>query len=325
MTAAAGLAAFLAAAAAARPAAAAPDGGAETAAPGPGQIVGRVIDRTAPVHALPGQVVRLAIIERGASSERRAVTDAQGRFSFTGLPVGGIRVFLAGTEYGGVGYESDRIVLTPSAPARSVVLLAYEPARSRSAAQVPLVFGVVEVARGGVRVSVIQRFQNPTDRTVVATARAPLVFPLPGGAEAVSFTGGWRDPRVVDGRIEDAIPILPGALQVAYAFGLEARGRTLTVPWRFPDGAGDVEILVADRGVGVTGDGLRPAGIVTEAGRRYQRWSGGPVPRGGRVSIRLAGVPTAQDAWPGLVAGALALVLGGGLALALRRPRPARA
>jgi len=290
-----------------------------------GQIAGRVVDRTAPAHALARQAVRLEIVERGASSERHALTDAQGRFAFAGLPVGGLRVFLVGTVVGGVPYQSGRIVLTPSGPTAAVILVVYDPARDRSGMQVALVFGVVDVARGGLRVSVIQRFQNPTDRTVVTSAQAPLVFPLPAGAEAVTFIGGWHDPRVTDGRIEDAIPILPGALQVAYAYGLEARGRTLAVPWSFPDGAGDVEILVADQGLGVAGDGLRRAGVVTEGGRRYQRWSGGPVPPGGRITVHLSGIPAAQDAWPGALAAALACVLAGGLALALRRPRHARA
>ncbi len=286
-----------------------------------GQILGRVVDRTAPAHALAGQVVRLAIVERGASSERRAVSDAQGRFAFTGLPVGGIRVFLLSTEYGGVRYESGRIVLTPSEPTRSVALVAYDPASDRSAVRVALVFGVVDIARGGIRVSVLQRLQNATDRTAVGTARDPLMFPLPRAAAGVTFLGGWRDPHVVDGRIEDAIPVLPGRLQVAYAYGLDARGRALTVPWSFPDGAADVEILVADAGVRIVADGLHLAGTVAEAGRRYQRWSGGPMPRGGQAAVRLDGIPAAQDAWTEGVAAALAVVLGSGLLLALRYPR----
>jgi len=288
---------------------------------GTGQILGRAIDRTPPAHALAGQAVHLAIVERGASSERRAASDAQGRFAFTGLPVGGIRVFLLSTEYGGVRYESERIVLTPSEPTRSVLLVTYDPASDRSAVRVALVFGVVEIARGGIRVSVIQRLQNATARTAVATVNDPLRFPLPRAAAGVTFLEGWRDPHVVDGRIEDAIPVLPGRLQVAYAYGLEAHGRALTVPWSFPDGAADVEILVADAGVRIAADGLHLAGAVTEAGRRYQRWSGGPMSRGGQAAVRLDGIPGAEDAWTGGVAAALAVVLGSGLLLALRYPR----
>lgn len=286
-------------------------------APGGGQIRGRVIDRTAPAHPLAGQVVRLAIVERGSSAERRAASDARGRFAFTGLPVGGIRVFLLRTDYRGVPYESDRIALTASEPARAVDLAVYDPAPDRSAVRVPLVFGVVEIAPGGVRVSVIERYENPTDRAIPATGQDPLTVPLPAGAEAVTPLAGWRDPRVAGGRIADALPILPGTLQVAYTYRLPAR-RELRVPWRLPDGAQDVEVLVAP-GAGVAGEGLRRAGTVTEAGRRYQRWSGGPVRPGGQVAVRLRGVPPAEGAWPGAVAAALALVLGGGLAHALRR------
>ncbi len=285
-----------------------------------GQIVGRVVDRTAPAHALGGQDVRLAIVERGTSAERRVTTDALGRFAFTGLPVGGIRVFVVSTEHGGVRYQSGRIVLTPSSPVRSVVLVAYEPAPNRSALRIPLVFGVIDVTRGGIRVSVIQQWLNPTDRTAVTTASDPLVVPLPPGAEAVTWLSGWADPHVVGGRIEDAVSVLPGSRQVAFAYGLATRRPRLTIPWTFPEGAGDVELLIA-RGVRITADGLRPIGIVTEPGRSYERWSGGPIPPGGQVMVRLDGIPTAQEAWPGVVAGGLAAVLAAGLAFALRRPR----
>jgi hypothetical protein len=114
------------------------------------------------------------------------------------------------------------------------------------------------------------------------------------------------------------MPILPGATQVAYGYGLPGHGRVV-VPWRLPGGAGDVEILVADTGVRVSGEGLRAVGTVTQAGRRFERWSGGPVPPGGSVALVLDGVPRSGDAWPGALAGALALLLGGALSRAATR------
>jgi hypothetical protein len=278
-----------------------------------------VIDGTTPSHPLAGQVVRLAVVERGSSSERQGVSDAQGRFAFTGLPVGGIRVFLLGTEHQGVPYESERIVLAASSPMRSIALTVYDRARDRSGVRVGLVFSIVEIARGGVRVSIIQRYENPTDRTAGATARDALTFPLPQNAEAVSFLAGWRDPRIVAGRITDTIPIPPGAQEVAYTYGLQARRSALVVPWGLPDGAVDVEVLVGDHGVRIAGDGLHRAGSVAKAGHSYERWSGGPIPPGGQVSVRLEGVPVVHDTGPGAVAAVLALVLGGSLAVALRR------
>ncbi len=268
--------------------------------------------------------MRLAIIERGTSEERHVVSDAVGRFVFPRLPVGGIRVFVVSTEHGGVRYESERIVLTQAASARSIVLTVYEPVRDRSAVRVALVFGVVDIARGALRVSVVERLENPTDRTAVPTVRDPLAVPLPSGAEAVTFLGGWRDPRVVRGQIEDVIPVPPGGIQVSYAYGLRAGAPMLAVPWRFPEGVADVEVLVAQAGVRIAADGLRPIGAVTEAGRRYERWSGGPFPPGGQATVRLDGLPVARDFWPALVAASLGLALGGGLLLALRRPRRGR-
>ena len=101
------------------------------------------------------------------------------------------------------------------------------------------------------------------------------------------------------------------------------RTRTATLQWLFPYGATDVELLV-DQGIRVSGIGMHAVGIVTERGRRYARWSGGPVRPGAALSVRLDGLLLSEDHWPEIVAGMLALALAYGLAAALRR-RPAPA
>jgi len=185
------------------------------------------------------------------------------------------------------------------------------------------VFAVVDIASGALRVSAIQRLENPSDRTIVVASRDPLTFPLPPGAESVRYLAGWRDPRVDGGAITDAFPLLPGATQVAYAYGLRT-GRAVTLPWTLQYGAADVEMLVADAGASVEADGLLARGIIRgPAGGRYLRWSGGPIPPLGKVVLRLGNLPSARDPWPAGVVVTLALVLGAGLAAALRRPAPA--
>ncbi len=282
------------------------------------------MDRTPPARTLGGQPVVLEIVERGSSSERRTTTDDAGRFAFAGLPVGGMRVFLLRVTYGGVPYET-RVVLTPDAPARTVQMAVYEPTRDRAIIRGAVLFAVVETGRGALRISVVQRLVNPTDRAVVVTGDDPLVFPLPPGAEAVEFIGGWRDPRTADGAITDPIPVPPGLLQVGYSFGLEPRTRRFTVPWLLPYGAADVEMLVADPAVRLSGPGFRAAPEIVDAGRRFSRWSAGPVAAGGRLTITLDGAPASDDRWPVGVAALLAAMLAVGLAVTLSRRPPAPA
>jgi hypothetical protein len=286
---------------------------------GDGRIQGRVIDRTAPAHPLGHQVVRLTIIERGASSEQQAVSDATGAFHFSALPVGGIRVFILSTDYRGVRYTSDRLVLLPDTPARTADLVVYEPSMDRLAVRAAIAFAVVDVAPGALRVSVVQRFENPTDRTVVIDPQDPLAFPLPPRAQSVQFLAGWRDPKWDGGRITDAFPLYPGGVQVAYSYGLEVPRSRIALPWALPYGAAEVEMLVADAGVRTSGDGLQAQGTIAVSGRRYLRWTGGPIAPGGQVALRFDDVPVARDPWPAAVATGLALTLGTGLALALRR------
>jgi hypothetical protein len=286
-----------------------------------GRIRGRVIDRTASAHPVVHQTVRLTIIERGASSDQEAVSDAAGRFQFAGLPVGGIRVFVLSTEYRGVRYASDRVVLAAAAPVQAVDLIVYESSSDRAAVRGTVALAVVDVARGAVRVSVVQGLSNPTDETVVVDPQDPLVFPLPPGAEAVNTLAGWRDPHIAAGRITDAFPLPPGVAQVAYTYGVEVKHSTLGLPWSLPYGAKDVEVLVADVGVNAAVDGLIAQGTVTGPKGRYRRYSGGPLLPGGRIVLRLRGMPLAGDPWPLAVAAGLGLTLAFGLAIALRRSR----
>ena len=289
-----------------------------------GQIAGRVIDRTAPARPVAGQIVRLAIIERGGRGERTALSDAAGSFRFSGLPLEGIRVFLLSTDYRGVHYTGDRLTLNLETPVRTADLSVYEASPDRSAMRASAAFAVVDIARGALRVSAIQRLDNPSDRTIVISPRDPLTFPLPAGAESVRYLAGWQDPRVDGGGITDAFPLLPGETQVAYTYALRPTRAQVTLPWMLPYGAADVEMLIADAGAAVEADGLRPRGSIRgPGGVRYLRWSAGPIPALGSVTLRLGNLPSVRDPWPAEVVAALALVLAAGLAAALRRPAPA--
>lgn len=291
-----------------------------------GEIRGVVVKQTAPAHPVGGQPVRLEIVEPAFNSTRITTTDPQGRFAFSGLPIGGSRVFLVKVEYGGVPYTA-RTVLSAAAPVRDVPLSVFAATTDRTAVRGTIVFAVFELVHDALRVSVVQRLDNATDHAVAVTDKDPLVFPLPHVSPVprapapVEFVDGWRDPHVRNGTITDAIPVLPGTTQVAYAVGVEPRDRTATLRWEFPYGATDVELL-ADPRLRVLGADLHRNGSVTERGRQYMRWSGGAVPAGGSMSMRIDGLPVFVDRWPWIAAGGLALALACGLAVALRRSRP---
>ena len=286
-----------------------------------GVIRGRVIDHTAPAHPVAGQPVRLEIVERGSSSERQTRTDAGGAFVFSGLPVGGLRVFLLATDYRGATYEgAQRITLTSEAPVRDLPLPVYDAGGDRRALRGTLLFAVVDIVPGALRVTTVEQLQNPTDRAVVTSPADPLAFPLPDGALAVQPLDGWRDPHAEKGRITDAGAIIPGPAQVTYAYEERPPHGDAVLAWTVPFGAARVEVLVSDLDVRVAAEGLHSRDLVTASGRRYLHWSGGSIGAGGVVSLRLEGLPAGGDRWPGAVAAALAAALAVGLVAALRRP-----
>jgi hypothetical protein len=283
-----------------------------------GVIRGRVVDHTPPARPVAGLPVRLTIVERGTSSERQMRTGSDGTFVFVGLPLGGLRVFLVSTQYEGAAYqEPRRIVLTPDAPVQDVPLAVYDAAVDRGALRGTLLFSVVDIVPGALRVTTVEQVQNESPRTVVATRANPLVFPLPDAAVAVEPLDGWEDPRVEPGRITDTRAVPPGGAQLTYAYQVRPGGRRASLSWTPPFGAARVEILVSDVHVGVAGAGLHQAGPLTASGRRYLHWSGGAIGAGGTLHLRIDGLPEAGDLWPGLAAGGLAAALAVGLGSAL--------
>jgi hypothetical protein len=296
--------------------AAGPQAAAAPPASSGGRIQGRVVDGTAPAHPVPRQRVRLTIVERGASSEQQASADASGRVAFTGLPVGGLRVFVLSTEYRGAEYRSAPVELSAAAPVRDVLLRVYDSSPDRSAVRGTVAFAVVDPAPGAVRVSVVQDLVNTSDRTVLISAVDPLVFPLPARAQNVTTLAGWHDPRIGPPGITDAFPLLPGGTRLAYAYTLDAASAA-AIPWMFPYGAGDVEVLLPAGRARLAGTGLAAQAPVSSPRGPYRRWSGGPVSRGGRLVLHIAGLGRPRDLAPAAVAGGLGLVLAAGLAAAL--------
>jgi hypothetical protein len=315
---AAGIAALLAAAWGVGSRAAFADAAAQPSALHSGVIRGHIVDHTPPARPVAGQLVRLHIVERGTSSERQMRTGADGTFVFAGLPVGGLRVFLVSTEYEGAVYQgAQRIVLTPDAPVRDVPLGVYDAGVDRGALRGTLLFSVVDIVPGALRVTTVEQVRNESPRTIVPTRTDPLVFPVPDAAVAVEPLDGWKDPRVEAGRITDTRAVPPSGVQLTYAYQERPAGRRASLSWTPPFGAARVEILVSDAHVGVAGAGLRDAGPLTASGRRYVHWSGGPIAAGGTLRLRLDGLPAAGDRWPGLAAGGLAAALAVGLGSAL--------
>jgi hypothetical protein len=290
-----------------------------------GEIRGSVIDRTSPPHPVSGQTVRLEIIDRLFTDTTLTTTNTRGRFTFRGLPVGGIRWFRLRVVYGRVPYVAG-VTLTPAAPVREVALAVFEATKSLGALRGADALAVFEPMDGALRVSVVERLTNVSDRMIVAPYDKPLVFPLPllsaapRGAEPIAFVDGWRDPHITADAVTDTLQIPPAGVVVSYVLGMVPRAQTATVQWRFPYGARSVQVLVEDRGIRVSGSALRADGLATERGQRYAHWTAGPVSPGDAVSMKFDGLPVRVDVWPEAVAGGLVLVLTCGLIAALQRP-----
>ena len=96
--------------------------------------------------------------------------------------------------------------------------------------------------------------------------------------------------------------------------------RALRVPLDQP--VEELLLLVEDTAASVTAPGLEALSNETVEGRRFARYRATAVPAGGVVEVRLPAPPFRLDRLVPWITGLAALVLGAGLWVALRKPRP---
>jgi len=279
-----------------------------------GQVVRTVGPDSVP---LPHARVLLHRIARSAQGPIDSATaDGAGRFRFR-FASDTSAVFLASSRYQGIEYFSPAVRPTSATDTTLRVVVS----DTSSAAPIELAarhLVVAEPGQDGSRgVLDLVILRNRSDHTRVApdSTRPSWSAPLPSGT--FGFEPGEGDVssgalRRVGNRFELLAPIAPGEKQLILQYGLPATARSLELP--FEQGAGLVNVLVADRRASVRGGGLVPADTEVIQGRTYRRWMG-PVPSGGKVVIQLGG-PTNAPRW---VLPALVAALGAGLLVAAQR------
>lgn len=276
------------------------------ALPAPGTIAGRVSNATTgrPVSAASVQLIAIAAGGPEPLGETR--TDAQGRFTFRGLPDGR---YLVQAAHQGVSYAA-HAVLSGGAPA-DIVVRVYEVA-SRLPLRVGLLGLAVDVREGYVRVSEVVHIQNPTQQTFLGE----VILTLPAGARYVTFHEGLHTPRLEGTRITDRLIVRPGGHQVAYAYTVAGGGEVVLdrgVNWPVER----LELFVTAPAE-ARSPRLQPGAAVTSEGRTFTRASGRAIPPGD-LTLRVVGVPGARLWGAPVAAGLLAAMLVVGLVWALMR------
>jgi hypothetical protein len=232
---------------------------------GPGTIHGRIVHQEDPTRSVGGiAVVLYALTRSGIPGMRRAVSDAEGRFTFTGvsnqLPV----PYLVGAEYQGVPYSGARVSFPPGELERTVEIRIADVTTESKRLSVSVARLRIDWLGSELRVVESLTIRNESSRTVYVPAEARATHPpalrahLPPGAEEFLMPHGVQPEGVEhsDGEVAFWGPIYPGDQEFAFSYLLPASGERIEIDTAFPSGAERIEVMVPAGGPAPSGGSL---------------------------------------------------------------------
>ena len=309
-------------------------------------IEGRLENGTADAEVPQGLMVTLNVFRLGENLETmEAVADAEGRFSFSGVPGGQGHGYIISAEYAGAVYvfESDYPLST-----EPVELIIYESTSSGEAIKVSshtLVINTADSDTGLMNALELVGLENTGDRTFVPDiAQAGLMdmlrFSLPSTVIDLDVQSSLRGGEIlqVDLGFAMTTPVAPGTHEIAYTYLSSYKRGKLTFDHALPFGADTFRVLLI-KGLGqVTGTELEEMERLILGERDYQRLETHDLKTGARIILDFTGLPEPSlwQRWQNAVTGEsfLRVVIPGAFGMALlallayvvfRRGEPSRA
>lgn len=308
------------------------------AEPNDGIITGQVVNKTA-AGASPGgtNVVLVAFgrKEQAPLGQRNTQTDADGRYSFTGLDRDANVVYITLARFQGVNYPADQPFQLVDQPNHQADISVYDVTNADDAIQFErLNLLMVGADQGVVQFMEMGALVNNSDRTFVtanpqdqALARA-IKFALPNGALAVQMQSGFSDQDVQAGvgGVLMTSPVPPGRHEFALSFQLPYNGSSADVSMQMPYATGTYNVYVPSTGIKVDASGLTSAGPAQLGGQSYALYSATNLARATMVGGQISGLGNNGVVGPNQLAlislGVVLFVLGGGVLLFGGRLRP---
>jgi hypothetical protein len=311
------------------------------AEPNDGSVSGQVVNKTAGGGSASGISVLLVTFgrkEQKPLGQRTAQTDADGRYTFSGLDRDPNIVYITLARYQNVNYPTEQPFQLQDQASAQADIAVYETTTADDTIQLEsLNLLVMGADQGIVQGMEMGALVNAGDRTFVtanpqdqALARA-IKFALPSGAMNVQMQSGFNDQDMTAGvgGVQVTSPVPPGRHQFAMSFQLPYNGSNVDVSLQVPYPTASFNVYLPDTGIRLDGSPLRAAGPAQLGGQSYALYSGTNLARSTLVGGQLSGlgsngaIGTNQLALISL--GVVLFVIGGGVLLFGSRVRPGTA
>ncbi len=219
---------------------------------------------------------------------------SDGSFEFAGIDLLDGRILLAETDYGGIIYQTELVVLTEGMTEVNLPeLTVYESSTDLSALTVVQGHAFIEISDGVIQVIEFLSIENTTQTSIVVTVTTDSmsIAPVPQGMTSLGFDAQQGQAQPVAAG-SDAFALPPSDLPYGVVAGFEMpydKKAEVSLPFVLDVPSGS---LLVPPGVKVSGDGLVDAGQQDIGnGTIYQVYEFGGIRAGGRLDFTVSGQP----------------------------------
>jgi hypothetical protein len=296
-----------------------------------GTITGTAVNATHGAAPLTDAVVVLrANLDGGMAPIDETRTDADGRFSFRGLPIDEDVIYLPGVNHDNVHFPGPRVRLIADRPAARVRILAYDAVESPS----PLVCRRAEIdvrsGTGYLEITETLQIANPANVAYVGESlddRPPVTLrlSLPSGFDKVTFDKEFhgRNFMLHNSDLLSDLPWPPGERELRFRYRLPARNQYCDVQRGLDLPTDEVIVRIRDKAADEVACNLAVAPEQSGGALVFQQKTHA-FPAGHVIELKLGALPLTVDACIRWGAAALLVLLITGAAIAAwRRQRPA--
>jgi hypothetical protein len=305
------------------------------AEPNDGVVSGQVVNGTAGGAATGGTPVVLVTYgrkEQAPVGQKTTQTDAEGRYSFSGLDRDPNFVYFTLARFQEVNYPTDQPVqLQDQAVANSDVAV-YDATSADDAIRLESLNLLVTGAdKGIVQCMEMGALVNTGDHTFVTAnpqdqvlARA-IKFALPSGAMNVQMQTGFSQQDLIQavGGVQVTSPVPPGRHQFAMSFQLPYSGSNVDVSLQVPYATSSYSVYLPSTNIKLESSPLKAGPPTQLGGQTYTLFSASNVPKASMIGGQLSGLAGTGGLAPdqlALISLAVVLfVIGGGVVVFGRR------
>ncbi|MFC1942289.1 hypothetical protein ACFLWU_03620 [Chloroflexota bacterium] len=286
---------------------------------GEGMIEGQVLNRTDGGSSVAGQTVILNVyLGEDKVDEASTGTDADGKFTFSGLSTMPGYMYETVITYQGVAYYGEPFTFDESEIIKSVEIIVFDSTTSDEAIYITMSHVIIYAEDPGLLIKEYYLIFHDTDRTYIGPTgkenSAVLQFSLPQGATALMPTVGIEDLSITSRTygFDDTTPVYPGMKEVSYSYRLLPDSGTYTLSKAIYYPMSRFDLLVPNGEFKVTSNQLTQNEPMDISGATYDHLSGQEITPGDTLEIKVSGLGStdSQGSLIWVFTGLLAAVVG---------------